>query len=102
MISAQAQKLKNSIEAQEQEKIEMQQKLEDALKERMTSNLKLSDQRSKLENLIAENKTYRERIVSQEEELKKQNKRLKSFLEQEQQLEQARGRITSLQESTKL
>lgn len=80
----------------------MQQKLEDALKERMTSNLKLSDQRSKLENLIAENKTYRERIVSQEEELKKQNKRLKSFLEQEQQLEQARGRITSLQESTKL
>lgn len=80
----------------------MQQKLEDALKERMTSNLKLNDQRSKLENLIAENKTYRERIVSQEEELKKQNKRLKSFLEQEQQLEQARGRITSLQESTKL
>ena len=81
MISAQAQKLKNSIEAQEQEKVEMQQKLEDALKERMTSNLKLSDQRSKLENLIAENKTYRERIGTQDDELKKLNKRLKSFLE---------------------
>ena len=81
MISAQAQKLKNSIEAYEQEKVEMQQKLEDALKERMTSNLKLSDQRGKLENLIAENKTYRERIGTQDDELKKLNRRLKSFLE---------------------
>ena len=56
-------KLKNTIEAQEIEKIEMQQKIEEALKERMTSNLKLSDQKGKLENLISENKTYRERIT---------------------------------------
>jgi len=40
----------------------------------MTSNLKLSDQRGKLENLIAENKTYRERIGTQDEDMKKLNK----------------------------
>lgn len=44
------------------------------MKERLTSNLKLSDQRGKLENLISENKTYRERISAQDDEMKKLNK----------------------------
>ena len=52
MLSTQNQKLKNTIETQENEKVQMQQKIEDALKERLESNTKLSDQRSKLENLI--------------------------------------------------
>lgn len=77
VISAQTQKIKNQLEVQENEKVEMQQKIEDALKERLTSNLKLSDQRGKLENLIAENKTYRERISAQDDEMKKLNKQLK-------------------------
>ena len=68
----------------------------------MTSNLKLNDQRGKLENLIAENKTYRERISAQDDETKKLNKQLKAYQGQQEQLEQTRGRITSLQESTKL
>ena len=77
-MSSTTMKLKNTIEAQENEKIEMQQKIEDALKERMTSNLKLSDQKGKLENLISENKTYRERITEQDEQLKKLRKELKT------------------------
>ncbi len=83
MISATSQKLKNTIEAQEMEKIEMQQKIEEALKERMNSNLRLSDQKGKLENLISENKTYRERISEQDDHTKKLNKQLKSFQGQE-------------------
>ena len=63
ILNSQALKFKNTIDSQETEKTEMQSKIEDALKERMNSNLKLSDQKSKLENLIAENKTYRERIT---------------------------------------
>ncbi len=59
------------------EKIEMQQKIEEALKERMNSNLRLSDQKGKLENLISENKTYRERISEQDDQMKKLNKQLK-------------------------
>ena len=42
----------------------------------MNSNLKLSDQKGKLENLIAENKTYRERIAEQDSQIKKLNKKL--------------------------
>ena len=40
----------------------MQQKIEEALKEKMNLNLRLNDQKGKIENLIAENKTFRERI----------------------------------------
>ena len=54
----------------------MQQKIEDALKERLESNTKLSDQRSKLENLIGENKTYRERITELETRKKKLEKQV--------------------------
>ena len=79
MLSATNQKLKNTIEAQELEKIEMQQKIEEALKERMNSNLKLSDQKGKLENLISENKTYRDRISEQDDQMKKLSKQLKTF-----------------------
>mmetsp|Transcript_7576 Transcript_7576/g.9142 ORF Transcript_7576/g.9142 Transcript_7576/m.9142 type:complete len:97 (+) Transcript_7576:2959-3249(+) len=94
ILSATNQKLKNTIEAQELEKVEMQQKIEEALKERMNSNLKLSDQKGKLENLIAENKTYRERISEQDDQMKKVSKQLKKFQGQDQQLEQSRNRIT--------
>mmetsp|Transcript_41879 Transcript_41879/g.55210 ORF Transcript_41879/g.55210 Transcript_41879/m.55210 type:complete len:97 (+) Transcript_41879:1860-2150(+) len=94
ILSATNQKLKNTIEAQELEKVEMQQKIEEALKERMNSNLKLSDQKGKLENLIAENKTYRERISEQDDQMKKVSKQLKRFQGQDQQLEQSRNRIT--------
>jgi len=45
----------------------------------MNSNLRLSDQKGKLENLISENKTYRERISEQDDQTKKLNKQLKSF-----------------------
>ena len=79
MLSTQNQKLKNTIETQENEKVQMQQKIEDALKERLESNTKLSDQRSKLENLISENKTYRERITEQDTRLKKLDKQVKGF-----------------------
>ena len=48
MITAQAQKFKSTIEAQENEKLELQQKIEEALKERMSSNLLLNDQKGKL------------------------------------------------------
>ena len=41
----------------------MQQKIEDSLKESMKSKENLNGQKSKLENLIAENKTYRDRIT---------------------------------------
>ena len=82
-MSAQTQKLKNTIETQENEKLEMQQKIEEALRERMNSNLKLSDQKGKLENLIAENKTYRERISELDEQSKKLKKQLKGFQGQE-------------------
>ena len=102
MLSATNQKLKNTIEAQELEKVGMQQKIEEALKERMNSNLKLSDQKGKLENLISENKTYRDRISEQDDQMKKLSKQLKTFQGQAESLEQARGRITSLQESHKL
>ena len=68
----------------------------------MNSNLRLSDQKGKLENLISENKTYRERISEQDDQTKKLNKHLKSFQGQEEQLQQARGRVTSLQEATKM
>ena len=40
----------------------------------MASSLKLNDQRSKLENLISENKTYRERISTQDDDMKRLNK----------------------------
>lgn len=53
----------------------------------MTSNLKLNDQKGKLENLIAENKTYRERISAQDDEVKKLNKQLKSFQGQQELLD---------------
>ena len=79
MLTTQNQKLKNTIETQENEKVQMQQKIEDALKERLESNTKLSDQRSKLENLISENKTYRERITEQDTRLKKLDKQVKGF-----------------------
>ena len=81
MLTAQVQKYKNTIETQETEKIELQHKIEEALKEKMQSNLKLSDQKGKLENLISENKTYRERISEQDETAKKLNKRLKGMQE---------------------
>ena len=42
----------------------------------MESNTKLSDQRSKLENLIGENKTYRERITELETRKKKLEKQV--------------------------
>lgn len=74
VLTSQNQKLKNTIEAQEHEKVEMQGKIEDALKERMAANSKLGDQRSKLENLIGENKTYRERLTEQDTQMKKLNK----------------------------
>ena len=45
----------------------------------MNSNIKLNDQKGRLENLIAENKTYRERITTQDDEMKKINKQLKNF-----------------------
>lgn len=57
----------------------MQRKIEEALKERMNSNLRLNDQKGKLENLIAENKTYRERITEQDSDAKKLKKQLKAF-----------------------
>ena len=79
MLQATNQKLKNTIEAQELEKMGMQQKIEEALKERMNSNLKLSDQKGKLENLISENKTYRDRISEQDDQMKKLSKQLKTF-----------------------
>ena len=40
----------------------------------MNSNLRLNDQKGKLENLIAENKTYRERITEQDSDAKKLKK----------------------------
>lgn len=43
----------------------------------MNSNLKLSDQKGKLENLIAENETYCERISEQDGEVKRLNNQLK-------------------------
>ena len=57
----------------------MQRKIEEDLKERMNSNLRLNDQKGKLENLIAENKTYRERITEQDSDAKKLKKQLKAF-----------------------
>ena len=57
----------------------MLKKIEDALKERMTANLKLNDQKGKLESLIAENKTYRDRISEQEDQVKRMTKQLKKF-----------------------
>ena len=60
------------------EKNEMQLKIEDALKERMNANLKLSDQKGKLENLISENKTYCERIAELDDEVKRLKKQIKS------------------------
>lgn len=45
----------------------------------MNSNLKLSDQKGKLENLISENKTYRDRISEQDDQMKKLSKQLKTF-----------------------
>ena len=57
----------------------MQHKIEEALKERMNANLKLNDQKSKLENLIAENKKYRDRISEQEDQAKRTNKQLKQL-----------------------
>ena len=47
----------------------------------MVSTTRLSDQKSKLENLIAENKTYPERITEQDTSLKKLNKQVKGFQE---------------------
>ena len=43
LLSAQAQKLKSTVEQQENEKIELQQKIESALKDKMTFNLKFGD-----------------------------------------------------------
>ena len=60
------------------EKNEMQLKIEDALKERMNANLKLSDQKGKLENLISENKTYCERIAELDDEVKRLKKQIKT------------------------
>ena len=77
ILVATNQKLKNTIEAQELEKSEVQQKIAEALKDRMNSNLKLSDQKGKLENLIAENETYCERISEQDGEVKRLNNQLK-------------------------
>ena len=56
----------------------MQLKIEDALKERMNANLKLSDQKGKLENLISENKTYCERIAELDDEVKRLKKQIKT------------------------
>ena len=77
ILAATNQKLKNTIEAQELEKSEVQQKIAEALKDRMNSNLKLNDQKGKLENLIAENETYCERISEQDGEVKRLNNQLK-------------------------
>ena len=80
----------------------MQQKIEDSLKESMKSKENLNGQKSKLENLIAENKTYRDRITEQDDKIKIFNKAIKGLQGQEAQLEQARGRILSLQEAHKM
>ena len=68
----------------------------------MSSNLLLNDQKGKLQALISENQTYRERIAELDKQVKKLGKKLAKFEGQEEQLSQARGKITSLQESHKM
>lgn len=52
----------------------MQQKITDALQERLTSKMRLNEQQQKLETLIAENKTFLEKISTQEDEMRKLKK----------------------------
>jgi len=75
----------------------MKQKIQDALQEKLTSKLRLSEQQERLENLIAENMSFKEKVLEQDDDLKRMKKQLALNKNQMKQIEELKT-IQSKQE----
>ena len=60
--------------------------------------MRYQEQQAKLETLISENKTFSDKIGSQEDEIKKFRRQIKNYQDQEKILQEYRERVTGLEE----